>query len=128
MSKPFRFLRLSQSLVVLDFETTGVRPKKDCVVEVAAVNYLASGPRVRFHRRINPGILIPASATAVHGIRDEHVADSPPFAAIAKRLSDFLCDCDLAGFNFKKLRFLLAEFARAGVRICLARRAAIDVI
>ncbi|OAI54381.1 hypothetical protein AYO44_03675 [Planctomycetaceae bacterium SCGC AG-212-F19] len=83
VSKTFVNLRLTRQLVVLDLETTGISAKTDRIVEVAAVKFLPDGERCRYHRRINPGVPIPPAATAVHGIRDEDVADCPPFEAIA---------------------------------------------
>src|SRR5262249_34909908 len=38
-------------------------------------------------RSINPGIPIPAAASAVHGIRDRDVARKRPFQVIAERLN-----------------------------------------
>src|SRR5438046_1469859 len=86
-------------------------------------------PRL-FHRRVNPGMPIPAAATAVHGITDEDVASCSPFTEIASPLADFLTDCDLAGFNLKKfdLPFLFKEFAQAEVDFSLVGRAVIDVL
>ncbi|OAI46016.1 hypothetical protein AYO44_12095 [Planctomycetaceae bacterium SCGC AG-212-F19] len=130
MSKPFVHLRLKSPLVVLDIETTGVSPKVDRIVEVAAVKFLPDGQRVRFCRRINPGMLIPPTATAVHGITDQDVVDCPLFAAVAACLARFLRDADLAGFHIKRfdLPFLLSEFNRSGVSFSLSRRAVIDVL
>lgn len=78
---------------------------------------------------MNPGIPIPAEATAIHGITDADVADLPAFPAIARGLLDFLDGCDLAGFNLKRfdLKVLCAEFARCGIDFPLAGRAIIDV-
>jgi DNA polymerase III subunit epsilon len=130
MTKPFHYLNLARPLVLTDVETTGVLPRRDRVIEVAAVKYLPSGERLRFHRRVRPGVAISASATAIHGITDEDVAGCPPFEAIAPSLARFLRDCDLAGFNLKRfdLPFLVAEFARAGIHFPLSRRAVIDVL
>ncbi|OAI48268.1 hypothetical protein AYO44_07500 [Planctomycetaceae bacterium SCGC AG-212-F19] len=124
VSKPFVNLRLARALVVLDLETTGMSPKTDRIVEVAAVKFLPDGERCRYHRRINPGVPIPAVATAVHGIRDEDVADCPPFEAVAAVFGRYLRDADLAGFNLKRfdLPFLVTEFERARIGFSLAHR------
>lgn len=129
MSKPFVHLSLSRSLAVVDLETTGLDPRSDRIVEVAALRFAPGGGRLRFHRRVNPGVPIPGSATAVHGIADADVAHCPPFAAVAAPLARFLRDSDLCGYNLKRfdLPLLLEEFRRAGVRFTLARRAVVDV-
>lgn len=130
MSKPFTHLRLTRPLAVLDVETTGTSPKDDRIIEIAIVKFLPDGSRKRYHRRLNPGIPIPAAATAVHGMTDRDVVDCPPFAAIAPSLVRFLRDCDLAGFHVHRfdLVMLLAEFNRAGVPFPLGRRAVIDAL
>ena len=48
-----------------------------------------------YRRRVNPGLPILPEASALHGITDELVADSPEFAAIAPTLLRFLDNCDL---------------------------------
>jgi len=62
---------------VIDVETTGFRPWADRIVEVACV--LLDGCRVagRWSTLVNPGMPIPAEATAVHGITDGMVAAAP---------------------------------------------------
>ncbi|GAI18136.1 unnamed protein product, partial [marine sediment metagenome] len=67
--------------------------------------------------RVNPGVPIPAEATAVHHITDADVAGEPAFRQYAKSVRDFLEGCDIAGFNVIKfdLPCLEAEFARANV-------------
>lgn len=68
--------------VVFDSETTGLDPETDAVVQLGAVR-LVNGRIIRaetFEMLVNPGRKIPASATKVHRITDEMVADAPPFA------------------------------------------------
>ena len=110
--------------VVLDVETTGLEPKEDRIVAVAAIKAdfpdAARTGQVRgdyFEARVNPGQPIPAAASKVHGIEDHHVADDESFADIAQQLRDFIGDLPIVGHNvqFDK-RFLNAEFKRAGVK------------
>lgn len=100
-------------LFALDTETTGTEPGAR-IVEVAVVPIDPPGPpRVR---RLNPGIPIPAEATAVHGITDADVADCPRFAQVARGLADLLTGVDVVGFNVTfDLVLLSEEFTRAGV-------------
>jgi len=72
----------------LDVETTGLQAGKDRVVQVGAARMVADastgarelGSRAGVHEIVdhllNPGIPIPESATAVHGITDADVADA----------------------------------------------------
>ena len=49
-------------------------------------------------RLLNPGIPIPAGASEVHGIKDEHVNDCPTFKDVSHSLADYMKDCDLIRF------------------------------
>jgi len=76
---------------VFDCETTGVRPGEDEIVSFALVLLDADGSKVgRFSSLARPSKPIPSAATAVHGIRDEDVADAPAFAQTAGRLLGLL--------------------------------------
>jgi len=72
---------------------------------------------------------IPPEATAIHGIGDSDVADSPPFSAVARGVFSLLNNADLAGYNL--LRFdvpmLVEEFARCGIDFDPDARRTIDV-
>lgn len=110
-------LKLERPLVVFDLETTGTNPRVDRIVELAAVKVFPDGKSESLELRVNPGRLIPPQATAVHGITDQDVADSPTFEHEALRVLRFLAGCDLAGFGI--LRFdvplLRLEFQRTGI-------------
>src|SRR5258706_5481157 len=117
-------LPLSQPLAFFDLETTGTDPLRDKIVEIALVRIDPSGDREATTRRINPGRPIPAEATAVHGIRDEDVADAPPFSQLARGLLDVLKYADLAGFNVRRfdVPLLDREFREGGLDLALAKR------
>ena len=68
-------------VAVFDFETTGVDPDNDRVVEVAVVHFNlgTSVPQVVYNKRIHPGIPIPEGASKIHGITDVHVDGCSPF-------------------------------------------------
>lgn len=121
-------IKLDRPLAVLDLETTGTDPKLDRIIEVSVLKLLPGGGNDHRTRRVNPGVPIPPEATAVHGITDDDVADSPSFRAIAPSLARFLDGCDLAGFNILNfdLRLLVAEFNRAGLVFQVAGRKVID--
>ena len=115
---------------MLDLETTGTNTQLDRIVEIAVLKFKPGAEPIRFHRFVNPGVPITASASAIHGITDEDVADRPPFEEIAPRLAGRLKNCDLAGFNLRKfdLPILAAEFARAEQEFTLSGRAVVDVL
>lgn len=110
-------LMLTRPLVCFDLETTGVNPRQDRIIDLAAIRLLPDGSRTDRTFRFNPGMPIPAAATAIHGIRDEDVASCPPFTALASEIHALFQDCDLAGFGIIRfdLIMLAEEFARAGL-------------
>lgn len=122
-------LNLTKPLVFFDLETTGVNIHTDRIVEISCVKVFPDGSHREYVQRLNPGIHIPAAATAVHHITDEDVADKPSFADIAPELLRSLEDCDLAGFNSNKfdIPLLMKEFERAGMQFSIKGRNLIDV-
>ena len=122
-------LNLKNPIIFLDLETTGIDPAKDRIVEISLVKVFPDGEREVKTRRINPGIPIPPSATAIHHISDEDVKDCPTFREIARSLAAYMEGADLAGYNSNKfdIPVLMEEFLRAGVDIDLKKRKAIDV-
>jgi len=79
--------------------------------------------------RINPEMPIPAESSAIHGIYDEDIANSPTFKEVAKTVARDIEGCDLAGFNSNRfdIPVLAEEFLRAGVDIDMSRRKFVDV-
>ena len=122
-------IALDRPLVFIDLETTGLNIKSDRIVEMAIIQMNPEGDISERVRRFNPGISIPPEATAVHGIRDEDVADEHQFASVARSVAELLEGCDLAGFNIRRfdLPLLRAEFKRAGVAFDLKGRRTIDM-
>jgi DNA polymerase-3 subunit epsilon len=61
-------------LAAFDTETTGVDVETDRIVSAAVVVQEAPGARPRVTRwLVNPGVPVPASATEVHGLTEEHL-------------------------------------------------------
>ena len=121
-------LKLERPLAFIDVETTGLSPYSDRIVELSILKIHPDGNKQYNSHRVNPGIPIPAEATAVHGIIDADVAGEPKFRQYAKSVRDFLEDCDISGFNVIKfdLPFLETEFARANVEFSRQGRYLID--
>ncbi|MBM4184490.1 MAG: 3'-5' exonuclease [Gemmatimonadetes bacterium] len=126
MQLPFA---LERPLVFFDIETTGLDLKNDRIIELAFIKVTPQGDVLERTRRFNPGIPIPAEATAVHGITDADVADQVPFCRTAKSLVDVFEGCDLAGFNIRRfdLHMLVHEFRRCAVEFSLVGRRVLDM-
>ena len=75
----FKNLKLTAPIVFFDLETTGVDPATARIVEIAWMQIDPDGSVRGQAHRINPGISIPAGASAVHGIMDSDVTDMPTF-------------------------------------------------
>jgi len=123
-------LELERPLAFFDLETTGTDLGRDRIVEISVLKLHPDGQEELRTRRIDPGIPIPPEATAIHGIRDEDVADEPRFSQVARSLAEFLEGCDLAGFGIQRfdLPLLTAEFARAEVDFRLEGRSIVDAL
>jgi DNA polymerase-3 subunit epsilon len=121
-------LPLERPLVVFDTETTGTNSRSDRIIEIACLKIHPDGRREDWVRRFQPGIPIPPTSTAIHGIGDADVRDAPRFRDVAAELAAFLDGCDLAGYNIAgfDLPVLRAEFLRAGVPFEVTDRRLVD--
>jgi DNA polymerase-3 subunit epsilon len=103
--------------IYYDTETTGVKPGKDRIIEIAAFD--PTGDRT-FCTFTNPECPIPAESTAITNITDEMVKDAPLIKDALEAFTDFCAgEYVLIAHNndaFDKL-FLEAEFQRAGLII-----------
>lgn len=72
--------------IFYDTETTGVKPDKDRIIEIAA--YDPEQDRT-FEALINPGVPIPAEASAIHNITNEMVENSPSFKEVGVEFANF---------------------------------------
>jgi len=122
-------LQTDRPLAFFDIEATGTNPRTDRIIDLAVVKVMPKGTKETHEWRINPGMPIPAEASAIHGIHDADVKDCPTFKALAQQISDALKDCDLAGYNI--LRFdipmLAEEFPRSGVPFSTENRRVVDI-
>lgn len=108
---------MSLRAIYFDTETTGIKPDKDRIIEIAA--YDPERDR-RFEKFVNPGCRIPAEAIAIHHITDEMVASAPPFAQVGAEFIEF-CEGEVVliahnndAFDFP---FLRNEFERHGLKM-----------
>lgn len=109
-------LHLDRPLAFFDLETTGTRIGQDRIVQIGILRLLPDGSRESYQTLVQPGMPIPAEATAVHGITDDDVKDAPELGTIALHLFAQLVGCDLAGFNGLRfdIPFLAEELHRVG--------------
>ncbi len=122
-------LKLVRPLVVFDIESTGVSPRKDRIIELAAIKVDVDGTEETKCWLLNPTVHIPEETTAIHGIADEDVKDCPTFADKAKEIFAFFEGADISGFNADRFDApcLEEEFARVGLNFASLRRKHVDV-
>jgi len=122
-------LKLEKPLVVFDIESTGTSPRKDRIIELAAIKVMPDGSEESRCWLLNPTVPIPPETTAIHGISDEIVALCPTFADKADEIFGFFLGCDLSGFNADRFDIpcLEEEFARVGLNFAASSRRHVDV-
>lgn len=122
-------LKLNNSLVFFDLETTGINVAADRIVEIALLKIKTNGEKEELLMRINPEMPIPDQSSKIHGIYDDDIKDEPTFKEVAKKVAAFIEGCDLAGFNSNRfdIPLLAEEFLRAGVNIDMKKRKFVDV-
>jgi DNA polymerase-3 subunit epsilon len=122
-------LNLTKPLCFFDLETTGTNIAKDRIVEISILKVFPNGNKESHTWRVNPERPIRAETTAVHGIKDEDVADQPNFKTLSKTVFDFIQGCDLAGYNSNRfdIPLLAEEMLRAEVDFDIKKAMAIDV-
>ena len=78
------------SYVAFDFETTGLSPTKDRIIEIAAIRFVDGIISDRFVTLVNPDQSIPAMITKITGITNQMVADKPHEKEILNDLISFI--------------------------------------
>lgn len=101
----------ADSIVVLDFETTGLSPDYgDRTIEIGAVRLEKGQITDKFQSLMNPGIRIDSFIESFTGISNEMLDDAPPCKKVMTGFGKFLARSDLVAHNasFDK-RFLDSE-------------------
>ena len=92
---------MSDFLIALDVETTGLKPEAgDRICEIAAVRFDKSGNEVsKFDMLVNPNRPMPYEASRVSGITEDMLGDAPCFADIASEFLDFIGKSPILAYN-----------------------------
>ncbi len=104
----------AQTVIVLDFETTGLSPNQgDRAIEIGAVRLEQGVITDRFQRLMNPGRRIDGFIEDYTGITNGMLRKAAPCAEVMDAFSDFIGDYDLVAHNASfDRRFLDAELQR----------------
>ncbi len=104
----------ANSIVVLDFETTGLSPDNgDRAIEIGAVRIVDGEIIDSFQELMNPGFAVSSFIHQYTGISNTMLKSAPPCDEVMDRFCDYIGDDNLLAHNasFDK-RFLDAELER----------------
>lgn len=106
----------ADSVIVLDFETTGMSPDYgDRTIEVGAVRLENGQISGRFQALMNPGRRINGFIERLTGITNEMASTAPSCESVMDEFADFIEGYDLVAHNASfDRRFLDAELKRIG--------------
>ena len=102
-------MMFSNTLVILDLETTGTWIEKDKIIEIAMIKCFVDGKKEVYDKRVNPQIPIPKIVSELTGIVDDDVRLAPVFKDIGNEVLNFIGSADLAGFNIERFDLPLLE-------------------
>lgn len=102
----------ADTVVVLDFETTGLSPNLgDRAIEVGALRIEQGVVTDRFQQLMNPGFRIDPFIEHFTGITNQMLRHAPGCAEVMEQFADFIGDHNLVAHNASfDRRFLDAEF------------------
>ena len=106
----------ADSLVIFDFETTGLSPNMgDRAIEIGAVRLTNGQVSEHFQALMNPGMRISGFIEDYTSITNEMLGDADSCEQVMDRFADFIADDNLIAHNASfDMRFLDAEFERIG--------------
>ncbi|MCW8854227.1 MAG: 3'-5' exonuclease [Gammaproteobacteria bacterium] len=104
----------ADTVIVLDFETTGLSPDYgDRAIEIGAVKLVNGEITDRFQQLMNPGKRINSFIENYTGITNKMLGKAPPCKDVMLEFSDFIKDYNLVAHNASfDSRFLDSELDR----------------
>lgn len=90
---------LPHAYVALDFETTGLSPERDCILEIGAVKYIDGQEAGVMSTFVDPQRPIPPEITRLTGITDGDVAGAPILRDAVMELYRFLDGLPIVAHN-----------------------------
>ena len=109
---------LTDDIVVVDFETTGLNPRKCRIMEIGAVRIRNGQVVEEYSRFVNPMEPIPQEVSELTHITDAMVADASPAEVEIPKLLEFIGGAAFAAHNAKfDYSFLTEECNRLGIEI-----------
>ncbi|MDR2513774.1 MAG: exonuclease [Christensenellaceae bacterium] len=92
-------LEALSSYVVLDLETTGLDPRWDSIIEIAAVRVQDGKITDQFQTLVNPGFEVDNFIIELTGITNEMLSSAPSVEDVLPRFVEFVGDSVVIGHN-----------------------------
>lgn len=100
---------VTEGFVAIDLETTGLDPKHDAIIELAAIHFVGGRPGRAYVTHIDPGRPIRPESSRVHGITDDMVTGAPRIREALVNLERVCAEYALVGHG---ISFDLAVLGR----------------
>jgi DNA polymerase-3 subunit epsilon len=108
-----QILELTRPLAIFDFETTGLDPETDRIIQIAMTKHYPDKEPISWVTLVDPEV--PIRNSEKHGITDEMVQGKPKFQDLAPNFAKHL-GIDLGGYNVNfDIRFAKAQFKACGI-------------
>lgn len=104
------------NITILDFETTGLDPHKDRVIEIGAMRVIDGQPQTEFNCIVNPeGVKLGEHAAKVNGITEEQLKSGTNQRLAMALLRNIIGDSVIVAHNAAfDLSFLHHSYSRLG--------------
>lgn len=92
-------VKLEQTYVSVDLETTGLDPQVDRIIEIGAVKFRGKEVLDTFHTLVNPHCSLPYRIRCLTGITPDDLEVAPSFPVVAGELISFIGNHPIVGQN-----------------------------
>lgn len=108
-----RVRKLVTDFVVLDFETTGLSPTENNIIQIGAIRYVNFKVVEEYNTLVSPNEDISSTITKITGITNNDVADAPTIEMVLPTLLEFINKDVVVAHNASfDMKFLLENIER----------------
>lgn len=108
-----RVRKLVSDFVVLDFETTGLSPIENNIIQIGAIRYVNFELVEEYNTLVNPKEPISSTITKITGITNKDVANAPAIEQVLPSLLEFINTNVIVAHNASfDMKFLLENIER----------------